>query len=188
MAANNLYSGASKSCGCLKLEASIRNGKNNIKHGLVGTPEYKTWDSMKQRVDNPSHKSYKDYGGRGILICSAIRETPKSLLRLIGERPDRSFSIDRIDNSKHYSCGECSFCIRRNLKKNIKWSTMKQQNRNRRNNKMVNGKTIAEIVDISGLPKSLVYSRVKRGETGMELYIKKHERVPLRRLCHSVIK
>ena len=48
-----------KSCGCQK---------GNKKHGEKGTKLYMVWIQMKQRILNPNHKFYKDYGGRGITI------------------------------------------------------------------------------------------------------------------------
>jgi len=35
------------------------------KHGLVGTPEYGAWHSMKCRCHNQRNKDYANYGGRG---------------------------------------------------------------------------------------------------------------------------
>lgn len=47
-----------KSCGCLK-----------IKHEEIHTRLYKIWWGIKQRILNPNHTAYKNYGGRGITIC-----------------------------------------------------------------------------------------------------------------------
>lgn len=54
----SLRDGATRSCGCLK-----------FKHGKNKTPEHRAWIIMKQRCYNSNIKQYKDYGGRGIIIC-----------------------------------------------------------------------------------------------------------------------
>lgn len=123
----NLKNGCSQSCGC----------SAHIKHGLCGTSLYKAWDSMKQRCFWKKHKSYKDYGGRGIKACLFIRESPSNLAMVIGKKPSQNMSIDRIDNEGHYSCGHCRECKRRKWKKNLRWATWKQQSRNRSNNLLV---------------------------------------------------
>ena len=33
-------------------------GKGNYRHGMYGTPTYKSWSEMKQRCNNPSNKIY----------------------------------------------------------------------------------------------------------------------------------
>jgi NADPH-dependent 7-cyano-7-deazaguanine reductase QueF len=38
-------------------------------HGMSNTHLYRIWDTMKSRCNNPKHKSYGEYGGRGIRIC-----------------------------------------------------------------------------------------------------------------------
>ena len=63
---HSLLSGHTRSCGCLGLETKRT---NNIKHGMYKTPEYTSWCSMKSRCNDPTRKSYKNYGGRGIKVC-----------------------------------------------------------------------------------------------------------------------
>ena len=59
-------SGETKSCGCHKKR---RIKEANTKHGLGYSRLYNIWSLLKDRVLNPKHKNYKDYGGRGITIC-----------------------------------------------------------------------------------------------------------------------
>lgn len=108
--------GNTKSCGC-----------SHIKHGHISkhkkSKTYHTWQSMKDRCINPNNPGYKDYGGRGIKICKRWLKF-ENFLKDMGERP-RDKTLDRIDNDLGY------------YKKNCKWSTPSQQNRNMRSNDMI---------------------------------------------------
>ena len=111
------------SCGCYCSSINSERMKvKNKKHGFHGTPEYNIWQSMKKRCLNKNHKSYKDYGARGINICEEWVYSFKNFINDVGLRPTKNHSLDRIDNNKGYFKGNC------------KYSTKKEQARNMRNN------------------------------------------------------
>ena len=100
-------------------------------HGRTKTPEYSTWNGMKQRCLNPKNSSYRNYGGRGITIC-------QDWLRFdlfyadMGIRP-KGKSIDRIDNEKGY------------FKENCRWATyVEQANNTRSNNPLIDNISISK--------------------------------------------
>lgn len=112
-------SGHTKSCGCLKLEVNGVVGRKNRKHGDHKSPEYYSWAGAKNRCRNPRNKDYPNYGGRGIRFCSEWDDY-RVFIADMGRRPNKTYSLDRIDVNGDYS------------KENCKWSTVLEQNKNRR--------------------------------------------------------
>jgi len=96
-------------------------------------PLYQIWQGMKARCLNPSNKHYANYGGRGIKICDKWINDFNQFVKDMGERP-QGYSIDRIDNNGDYTPNNC------------KWSTKKEQQRNRRITKYVTIENVKYLV------------------------------------------
>lgn len=123
----DLKSGNTKSCGCFKIQRTI---ERMTKHGhSQNNKTYVSWYAMIQRCTNLNNERYKDYGGRGITVCKRWRKF-ENFLEDMGERPPKC-TIERKNNNKGY------------YKKNCKWATSIEQNRNSRHNCLIiyNGKT-----------------------------------------------
>lgn len=121
----NLTSGNTKSCGCFR-------HTKLMKHGLYQTRLYHIWLNMKNRCCNYKHESYKNYGGRGIKVCSEWKDDFMGFYNwAMSNGYNDKLSIDRIDNDGNYSPNNC------------RWTTIKQQANNRRTNVYLtyNGKT-----------------------------------------------
>jgi hypothetical protein len=80
---------------------------------------YQAWYKMIQRCYNSSEEAYKNYGGRGIVVCKRWHNF-LNFLNDMGCPSDRSLSLDRKNNNKGYSKSNCC------------WSTISVQNRNKR--------------------------------------------------------
>lgn len=89
-----------------------------FKHGLINTPTYRTWRSMKMRCLNPKATSYKAYGGLGIKIYEPWLEFT-NFVEDMGIRPEGK-TLDRENSDGDYEPSNC------------RWSTPKEQQRNRR--------------------------------------------------------
>jgi hypothetical protein len=84
------------------------------------TPEYMAWSSMLRRCYGVSSPKYRHYGGRGIAVCERWRENYEAFLADVGRRPERGYSIDRIDVNGNYE------------PRNVRWADAKTQRHNRR--------------------------------------------------------
>lgn len=118
---DRLVLGKTKSCGCLKKDLIRGRFKT---HGMSCSDEYRIHKNMKARCLNPNDKDYKNYGARGIKVCSEWLKF-ENFYKDMGERPSKDHSIDRIDNDGDY-CSE-----------NCRWATRKQQARNCRNSRII---------------------------------------------------
>ena len=82
-------------------------------------PLYVTWLNMRNRCNNPNYKEYHLYGGRGINVCPEWDDFWVFLSEM-GEKPDDSYTLDRIDNDKGYSISNC------------RWASKSEQSSNKR--------------------------------------------------------
>lgn len=144
--AHSLKTKHTRSCGCLLFIAG----------GMDHEPLYKKWRDIKVRCYNPKHKSYRNYGGRGIKICDEWKSNYLNFRKwALNNGYDPSLTLDRTDNNKGYSPENCRF------------TTWKEQENNRRNNHVVThnniSHTISEWADLLGVSYSTVETRVKRG-------------------------
>lgn len=161
----NLRSGNVKSCGCKIVESATT-------HGLSKTRIYKIYFGIKSRCYNESYHAYPDYGGRGIKMCD----------EWLGENGFENFynwsmlngyaenlTLDREDNNGGYSPDNC------------RWTTQKEQTRNKRNNLLIEykgkTKTLVEWSEILNIPYDILNNRI----TGLKWDIEKAFTQPIKR-------
>jgi hypothetical protein len=118
-------------------------------------PEYKVYAAMLARCFDPTNKYFYRYGGRGIGVCDAWRESFHAFYADVGPRPGPGYSIERVDNDGEYEPG------------NIRWATAKEQARNTRRNRWltVDGRTecVAAWAEEMGVRPQLIFKRLAMG-------------------------
>lgn len=98
-------------------EVWYENGKRR------SSPEYRSWQAMRTRCNNPNNADWHLYGGKGIQVDPAWDDY-RRFLDDMGRRPSPAHTLDRIDSSKHYT------------KENCRWATHTMQGRNTTNTKL----------------------------------------------------
>lgn len=149
---DHLKDGSTKSCGCFRREEQSHKAK---KHGQKGTRLYGIWNNMKFRCENPNAESYKDYGGRGIKVCTEWEHDFESFYKwAMNNGYADNLTIDRIDVNGNYEPSNC------------RWATIFVQSNNKRNTRFLtfNGQTksIREWSIITGIKSCTLADRVFR--------------------------
>jgi len=120
-------------------------------------PEYNHWQNMKKRC----RSGHRNWGGRGIRVCAKWESSFTAFLIDMGPRPSSKHSIERVRNNEDYDPENCI------------WAVVKVQNRNRRDNRLLefNGKVqcLAAWAEDTGIPYATIYWRYAHGRTPAEV-------------------
>ena len=100
-----------RSCGCSVNRSMMPFYSENPTKNIT----WNSWRAMKDRCDNPKANFFHHYGGAGITYCDRWNKY-ENFLEDMGERPDVSLTIDRVDNNLGY------------FKENCRWATWETQN------------------------------------------------------------
>lgn len=115
-------------------------------HNKSNTKEYSIWRNMKDRCYNQKNKAYKNYGGRGILVCNEWKNSFSKFYEDMGDIPKDKQCIERINNNLGYS------------KENCKWATNEENARNKRSN----------VIDEEGVKK--IRKEYKKGKSSYKIF------------------
>lgn len=139
----------------------------NFKHGRSASGIYAIWIGMKDRCYNPNNRSYKTYGGRGIVVCDRWRDSFQNFIEDMGERPI-GYSIERDDVNGNYEPSNCRW-IEKNRQVNNRTVTIKLT---------INGveRTLSEWCELYAIKWQTVYDRVRLGWKMDERLLQHHPR------------
>lgn len=129
---------------------------------------YKTWKNIRKRCGNSKDEHYRNYGGRGIVVCDRWQ----SSVSFIEDMEPTWFlgaSIERIDNDGPYSPENC------------RWATLWEQNRNKRVNVWLDFEgerlCLADVARRVGLHKRTLGCRLRAGLQPPELFAPVNQQV-----------
>ncbi|MFK3741057.1 hypothetical protein [Massilia sp. TN1-12] len=136
-------------------------------HGSSSDPTYSKYQAMKQRCLNPKHKSYADYGGRGIKVCDRWLESFANFLADMGVAPD-GMTIERDKSDGNYEPSNC------------RWATKQEQGKNTRSNVKVeiDGKSYPTLRD-AAIAHGLPYGTVRMRTAGYGWSIERALKTPI---------
>ena len=107
------------------------------------------------RCYKKERNSYKNYGGRGIIVCNEwLNDFKKFYNWSISNGYEKGLSIDRINVNGNYEPSNC------------RWVTRKVQANNTRSNRLVTynqeTKTVSEWADFFGIPYYVLTDRINK--------------------------
>ena len=125
----------------------------NTRHGLRYHPLYSILRNIKSRCYNANNPSYKDYGGRGIIVCDEWKNNVNAFYNwAITNGYKKGLTLDRKNNNGNYEPSNCQ------------WATRFQQANNKRSNHYIvyNGErhTLKEWSTILGISNFTLRSRL----------------------------
>lgn len=153
---SHLADGRTRSCGCLVVDVLAT--QNRVTSCAETRAMYGWWKGIIYRCTKVTDPNYHRYGGRGITICDRWLRSVEAFIsdidRDLGPRPI-GHSLDRKDNDGNYEPG------------NVRWATSKTQNRNRRDNRLIEFDGVvhclSEWAEIAGISSEALYQRLRRG-------------------------
>jgi hypothetical protein len=125
--------------------------------------EKAAWQNMLNRCRNPRTKDWKNYGGRGVVVCDRWRSWDAFICD-VGFAPSPEHTLDRKDNDGNYEPG------------NVRWTLPSVQGLNRREQSHQaayetkverKGKHVGvwRVAVAAGIRPHLVYGRIRKGMT-----------------------
>jgi len=121
-----------------------------LTHGMSRHPVFAVWRSMLDRCRLPTHRAWKNYGGRGIAVCDRWKEGFLNFWEDVRAGYCPGLELDRIDNDRGY-CPE-----------NVRWVPRLVNSRNRRNSvarRLGAPENFLDLARARGVKRSTLYYR-----------------------------
>lgn len=135
-------------CQCARRRSSAVKA---TRHGKAFTREYRTWNNMLSRCNNPNVPAFAEYGRRGIVVEWG---SFSQFFADMGPMPSPTHTIERSDVNGPYAAWNC------------RWATQAEQALNKRNHHILtfNGKSAPMAVWATefGLPFSMLHDRINK--------------------------
>jgi hypothetical protein len=157
--------GKTQSCGCLQKEKAVA---LRLRHGLSDHPAYGVWKAMRQRcrLETKNAAFYRNYASRGLRVCEAWNASFDAFWADMGPTYREGLTLERVDNDKGYSPGNCV------------WATRAVQCVNKRTNVWVDtprGRmTASQVAKAYDLKIETVLARLRLGFTGEDVLARPH--------------
>lgn len=155
----NLKSNKSRSCGCISIE-------NKTTHNMSNKRIYNIYRGIIARCNNPNHRDYHNYGGRGIKVYKEWLNKKNGFMNFYNWAMNNGYkenlTTERKDVNGNYEPNNCI------------WITIEEQQLNKRNTIKVeyNGKTknLSVWAKELGFRYNTLEYRYKQGKRGLELF------------------
>lgn len=95
---------------CKECSSKVRSRRLTEKqttHGSSYHPEYGVYNGMIQRCYNENHDGYKNYGGRGIIVCDRWLNSFDDFIKDMGARPTPNHTLERKRVNEGYGPDNC---------------------------------------------------------------------------------
>ena len=142
---SRLKNGTTKACGCL--QGGIP------KYKIQNKKLYKKWGHMKSRCYNQKDISYKNYGLRGIKVCTEWLNYNNFAEWSLKNGFEEGLELDRIDTNDNYKPSNCRYISRL------------ENSRNRRKSLRFNYKdknlSLMEIAELENISYKTLWKRLK---------------------------
>ena len=149
----NKKTGATKSCGCLRIESRTT-------HGQKHTRFYNIWCGMLTRIRNSKATEYRYYGGRGLTVVKRwtvfnnfYKDMKAEYDKHVLKHGVEDTTLERKDVTRGYKPSNC------------KWATQAEQRKNKTNTITFKGETVSEATKRLGGKPLLIYQRLFKGWT-----------------------
>jgi len=150
----NITGGHTTSCGCYKHsdEYLKKMGNGHKTHGDSKSKLYQIWRLIRVSCNCPTHRFYKDFGGKGIKVCSEWNDYETFKTWALENNYEDGLLLDRIDLNYNFEPENCF------------WTTLKEKNKRKKNNVFItyNGEThcLSEWANILNINIDTLRSRI----------------------------